>query len=121
YGSCGLFGGTTKSQITSEPLSLGKRGSRINPDTGAIEPATGRTQQGRVRDDWGNWFGCENKALCRHYVLADHYLRRNPHVAAPSTAVAVPAGPDPNRLYPVSSSLQLFKLSGPPNRTTSAC
>ncbi|MGN6544624.1 MAG: neutral/alkaline non-lysosomal ceramidase N-terminal domain-containing protein, partial [Aureliella sp.] len=72
YGSCGLFGGTIKSFASAKPIALGDRDFRINPDSGAIEPATGRTQQGRVRDDFGNWFGCNNSALCFHYPLADH-------------------------------------------------
>ena len=33
----------------------------------------------------------------------------------------VPDGADPNRLYPLHDKLQLFKLSGPPGRTTAAC
>jgi putative membrane-bound dehydrogenase-like protein len=120
YGSCGLFGGKIKSHQTGQTLDLGDRDFRIQPDTGAIEPATGRTQQGRVRNDWDDWFGCDNSELCRHYALADHYLRRNPHVAAAATAVHVPAEADWNRLYP-ARQVQLFKLSGPPNRVTSAC
>ncbi len=121
YGSCGLFGGAIRRFAGGEPFRLGDRDFRIRPDTGAIEPATGRTQQGRVRDDWGNWFGCDNSTLCRHYPLADHYLRRNPHAAPPTTAVLVPDSADPNRLYPIHSQLQLFKLSGPAGRTTAAC
>jgi putative membrane-bound dehydrogenase-like protein len=121
HGSCGLFGGTIRSHRTGRVLQLGNRDFRINPNTGAIEPATGRTQQGRVRDDWGNWFGCDNSNLCRHYVLADHYLRRNPHVAALDAAANVPDYPDANRLYPIRERVQLFKLSGPPNRVTAAC
>jgi putative membrane-bound dehydrogenase-like protein len=120
YGSCGLFGGKIQSHLTGKTLDLGDRDFRIKPDTGEIEPATGRTQQGRVRDDWDNWFGCDNSELCRHYVLADHYLRRNPHAAFTDTAVHVPDFPDWNRLYP-ARQVQLFKLSGPPNRVTSAC
>jgi putative membrane-bound dehydrogenase-like protein len=120
YGSCGLFGGKITSHLTGKKLDLGDRDFRIKPDTGEIEPATGRTQQGRVRDDWDNWFGCDNSELCRHYVLADHYLRRNPHAAFTDTAVHVPDFPDWNRLYP-ARQVQLFKLSGPPNRVTSAC
>ncbi|HLW63819.1 MAG TPA: PVC-type heme-binding CxxCH protein, partial [Gemmataceae bacterium] len=120
YGSCGLFGGKIKSHLTGKTLDLGDRDFRIKPDTGEIEPATGRTQQGRVRDDWDNWFGCDNSELCRHYVLADHYLRRNLHAAFTDTAVHVPDFPDWNRLYP-ARQVQLFKLSGPPNRVTSAC
>jgi putative membrane-bound dehydrogenase-like protein len=121
HGSCGLFGGTIRSRAGGAPVPLGNRDFRCDPDTGALEPASGRTQQGRVRDDWGNWFGCDNSNLCWHYPLADHYLRRNPHVVPPPAAVLVPREPDPNRLYPVRPSVQLFKLSGPPNRTTSAC
>ncbi|HWY85800.1 MAG TPA: PVC-type heme-binding CxxCH protein, partial [Gemmataceae bacterium] len=120
YGSCGLYGGKIKS-FNGSTLALGDRDFRIRPDTGAIEPATGRTQQGRVRDDWDNWFGCDNSNLCRHYVLADHYLRRNPHTAAPGTAVNVNDYADANRLYPAKKDLQMFKLSGPAFHTTAAC
>jgi putative membrane-bound dehydrogenase-like protein len=132
HGSCGIFGGT----ITCTPLApvlrgegmgvrgkvvaLGNRDFRIKPDEGLLEPATGRTQQGRVRDDWGNWFGCDNSNFLWHYPLADHYLRRNPYLAAPPSAVFVPEG-DGNRVYPASQQLQLFKLSGPPGRATAAC
>src|SRR5205085_828229 len=45
----------------------------------------------------------------------------NPHVAPPPTSVDVSAGPEPNRLYPARPGIQLFKLSGPPGRTTAAC
>jgi len=73
YGSCGLFGG----KITCRPLipspdsketvvALGDRDFRIKPETGELQAATGRTQQGRVRHDWDNWFGCDNSNLCRH-------------------------------------------------------
>jgi putative membrane-bound dehydrogenase-like protein len=129
YGSCGLFGGTISSwQAGGLPpgqggglLRLGDRDFRIQPDSGAIEPATGRTQQGRVRDDWGNWFGCDNTNLCWHYPLADHYLRRNPNFAPPPAAVQVPDYPNSNRLFPAARQLQLFLHSGPPGRTTAAC
>jgi putative membrane-bound dehydrogenase-like protein len=121
YGSCGLFGGNIRSFAGGEAIRLGDRDFRIKPDTGALEPAVGRTQQGRPRDDWGDWFGCDNSNLCWHYPLADHYLRRNPHVAVPGAAVQVADYPDPNRLYPARPELQLFKLSGPPGRTTAAC
>src|SRR6185437_5912805 len=80
YGACGLFGGRIHCLKTDKPVSLGNRDFRIRPDTGELEPATGRTQQGRVRDGWGNAFGCDNSTLCRHYPLPDHYLRRNPHI-----------------------------------------
>src|SRR5262249_36236659 len=121
YGSCGLFGGMITNDAGKPRVALGDRDFRIKPDDGIIEPATGRTQQGRVRDDWGNWFGCDSGNLCWHYPLADEYLRRNPHFAPAVTVVSVPGGPDPNRLYPATEHLQLFKLSGPAGRATAAC
>jgi putative membrane-bound dehydrogenase-like protein len=124
YGSCGLFGGKIECfgpGGKSLVVNLGDRDFRIDPDHGLLEPATGRTQQGRVRNDWDDWFGCDNSNLCRHYPLADHYLKRNPHVAVEKTAYSVPDYPDSHRLYPLSKELQLFKLSGPPGHTTAAC
>jgi putative membrane-bound dehydrogenase-like protein len=118
HGSCGAYGGTIR-RFAGDPVRLGNRDFRIQPDTGALEAASGRTQQGRVRDDWGDWFGCDNSNLCRHYPLADHYLRRNPHAAPPRTSVFIPA--DGQRLFPLQNKMQLFKLSGPPGFTTAAC
>ncbi len=121
YGSCGLFGGRITSTITGEVFKLGDRDFRIQPDTGLIEPATGRTQQGRVRDDWGNWFGCDNSDLGRHYPIADHYLKRNPHVAPLVTSVHLPRHEKGQQLFPANASAQRFKLSGTPGQTTAAC
>lgn len=121
HGSCGLFGGTISSFAGGEPVQLGDRDFRIKPDTGELTPATGRTQQGRVRDDWGNWFGCDNSSLGWHYPLADHYLKRNPYVPAPNAAVAIAQDPNPNLLFPARADLQLFKLTGPHGHTTAAC
>ncbi|HVX64296.1 MAG TPA: PVC-type heme-binding CxxCH protein [Pirellulales bacterium] len=121
HGSCGLFGGQITSFAGKSPYPLGDRDFRIHPDTGEIEPATGRTQQGRVRNDWGDWFGCNNSNLAQHYPLADHYLRRNPYVVPPASAVNVPSYPEPNRLHPISQSLQRFKLSGPSQHVTAGC
>jgi putative membrane-bound dehydrogenase-like protein len=121
HGSCGLFGGQITSFAGGEPLKLGDRDFRMQPDTGVMEPVTGRTQQGRVRDDWGNWFGCTNSNLCVHYPLADHYLRRNSFAAPPTTTVSVPEDAAANQLVPASDKLQLFKLSGANGRPTAAC
>lgn len=120
YGSCGLFGGKI-TNFKGQEFELGDRDFRIKPDTGELEPATGRTQQGRVRDDWGNWFGCDSGTLCRHYPLADHYLRRNPHLVAPPSGVYVPADAAAVQLIPATQQVQRFKLSGPANNVTAAC
>lgn len=119
YGSCGLFGGTITSR-DGKALKLGDRDFRLRPDQAVMEPATGRTQQGRVRDDWGDWFGCDNSRFAFHHALPDHYLRRNPHITYPNPTVFVPDYPESNRLFPLRT-LQLFKLSGPAGRATGAC
>lgn len=121
HGSCGLFGGRIASFTGGSPTVLGDRDFRIQPDSGQIEPITGRTQQGRVRDDWGNWFGCNNGALCFHHVLEDRYLRRNPFAATSTVTSSVPEGPVAAQLFPALANLQLFKLSGPSGRPTAAC
>lgn len=120
YGSCGLFGGEISSVMTGEVIALSGRDFRFHPDTGVLEPATGSTQQGRVRNDWGDWFGCNNGAMLMHYPLADEYLRRNSYLAPSRTVVGIAAGPEPGRLFSISSQV-LFMLSGPPNRPTAAC
>jgi putative membrane-bound dehydrogenase-like protein len=120
YGSCGLFGGRITS-FTGAIYELGNRDFRIKPDTGELEPATGRTQQGRVCNDWDDWFGCDNSNLCWHYPLAEHYLRRNLNVKPPSAAVQVSRLRNPNQLFPLQRQLQLFALSGPPGQSTAAC
>ncbi|RIK78457.1 MAG: dehydrogenase [Planctomycetota bacterium] len=119
YGSGGLLGGHITTH-TGRELALGNRDFRFRPDTGEIEGVTGYTQQGRTRNDWGDWFGCENGTLMEHYPLTDRYMARNPRVAPPPTDVFVPVGEDPNQLHPIGAP-SLFALSGPPGRPTSAC
>ncbi len=76
--------GLIRSLKTGKAVDISGRDLRIRPDDGGLEAQTGRTQYGLNRDDWGNWFGCNNNTPGWHYVLDDHYLRRNPHVAPPS-------------------------------------
>jgi putative membrane-bound dehydrogenase-like protein len=119
YGACGLFGG----RITNEHgdrLELGNRDFRIRPDLGQIEPVTGTTQQGRVRNDWGDWFGCDNSTLIRHYPIEDRYTRRNPALPAPVTSMFHHRNADPGQLFPISN-VTMYPLSGPPGRVTAAC
>lgn len=120
YGSCGLFGGEITCHKTGDVVSLGRRDFRIDPDRGVIEPAIGATQQGRVRNDWGDWFGCNNSQFALHYPMDEAALRRNPHFQPPAMAVSVPTGGDAGQVFPVSETIR-FKLSGPAGRATAAC
>jgi putative membrane-bound dehydrogenase-like protein len=85
-----LAGAHVKSRKTGAKWDVRNRDFRIRPDEGILDPQSGQAQFGRDRDDWGNWFGCNNALPMWHYALDDHYLRRNPHVAAPSPRVEAP-------------------------------
>src|ERR1043166_5392491 len=123
YGASGLFGGKVTSLLTGKEVDLSGRDFRIKPDTGEIEPVAGISQQGRIRDDFVNWFGNDNSTLFWNFPLPDHYIRRNPHVSYPDPRVNVAKAvlADPNQLYPVSRTLERFNDPGSANHTTSAC
>jgi putative membrane-bound dehydrogenase-like protein len=121
YGASSISNGPIEVVGGNSTIDLGNRDFRMHPDTFEFEPAAGRTQYCRVRDDWGNWFGNDNSNLLWHYPIAEHYLRRNPYVTAPRTQVLVPAGYDVNQLYPASRILARFNNPGDAGRTTSAC
>lgn len=115
----GLFGGELKTP-SGEVVDATNRDFRMLPDQGIVEPVTGRTQQGRVRDDWGNWFGCTNSVVLSHYPQTAHYLRRNPLLVAPPPERYVPRGDDSRQLFPRGDLVQ-FSKSGPSGRPTSVC
>jgi putative membrane-bound dehydrogenase-like protein len=121
YGANGLIGGTIRGERTGKEVILGGRDFRIRPDDGTFEPASGLTQQGRVRDDWGHQFGGNNSVWLQHYPLPDHYARRNPNVASPDPSVYVPRDPDSRRLYPISRAVERFNNPESAGQVTSAC
>lgn len=123
YGSGGLFGGKITVPQTGRTYDCSNRDFRFKPDTGEFEPLAGVSQQGRVRDDFGEWFGQDNSTLLWHFPLPDHYARRNPHVAPPSARVVLPAtaGEDIGRIFPASRTLTRFNDPHAANRLTSAC
>lgn len=108
-----------ESKLTGEKIDLGSRDFRFKPDTGEFDPQSGPSQFGRARDDWGNWFGVQNSFPLWHYVLQDHYLRRNPHVIPPDPIHQLfPRNPP---VYPASSMEKRFHSFDQSGRFTSAC
>ncbi len=106
-------------KLTGEKIDLGSRDFRFKPDTGELDPQTGPSQFGRARDDWGHWFGVQNSFPLWHYVLQDHYLRRNPHVIPPDPIHQLfPRNPP---VYPASSMEKRFHSFDQAGRFTSAC
>jgi len=114
----GDSGGRIRSLTTGDSADVRGRDLRIEVDTGRLDPQSGQTQYGTARDDWGNWFGGNNSIAIWHYVLSDHYLRRNPHVRAPSPRNVL-AGTI--AVFPTSRTLERFNDPGMRNRVTSAC
>ena len=121
YLANGDSGGTVRSVKTGLTTDIRGRDIRIRPDTGEIEAVSGQTQFGRNRDDWGNWFGNNNSRPMYHYVLDDHYLRRNPYLAAPNPQRDVSIAPGAAPVFPSSRTLTRFNDFHTANRFTSAC
>jgi putative membrane-bound dehydrogenase-like protein len=121
-GHHGKHGADTKllSNRTGTETLVGSRDFRIRPDSGEVEAQSGPTQFGRNRDDWGHWFGTQNSHPLWHYVLPDHYLKRNPHFAAPEGRVQLPGGSNPPvfAASPPEKRYHSFQQAG---RYTSAC
>ncbi len=113
-------GNKIRSMRTGEEVAVGALDFRFRPDTGELEPESGPSQFGRNRDDWGHWFGTQNSRPLWHYVLADRYLRRNPHVAAPDPTrqVVVPLNP---KVWPVSLQEKRYHSFNEAGHFTSAC
>ena len=124
YLANGDSGGRIRSAKAGVTVDINGRDLRIRPDTGDIEAATGQTQHGRNRDDWGNWWGANNSTPMIQFVLDDHYLRRNPHIAPPDPRFITS---EHNwDLHPISRILSHFSgyrppQPGQPSRFTSAC
>ncbi|MBY0523457.1 MAG: c-type cytochrome [Gemmataceae bacterium] len=121
YCANGDSGGTVKSHKKGITVDIRGRDLRIRPDTGDIDLQAGQTQFGRNRDDWGNWFGNNNSSPLYHFALEDHYIRRNPHLAAPDPRVQVSVTPGPSVVYPISRTLPRFNDPKAANHFTSAC
>ncbi|MGB1745209.1 MAG: PVC-type heme-binding CxxCH protein, partial [Limisphaerales bacterium] len=122
YVANGDSGGTIRSTRSGKTLNLGGFDLRIKPDTGELEPATGITQHGRNRDDWGNWVA-GNNSFGWQIALEDHDIRRNPKVSQPSNKHNINGVID---LFPISRVLSHYSgykapPAGSPGKLTSGC
>lgn len=115
YAAAGIFGGVI-STPDGTSVDVSNRDFRFDVDKGRLEPVSGRTQQGRARDDFGNWFGCSNSNLLTYYPTTERYFRRNPLVAPPPQQISLGVVD----LFP-PDGIVTFELTGPPGRPTAAC
>ena len=118
----GGYGTATKikSHRNGQEYAIGSRDFRFRPDTGDLDAQSGPSQFGRNPDDWGNWFGVQNSWPLWHYVLQDHYIRRNPHVASPDPVQQVVRPMNP-KVFPVSPKEKRFHNFNEAGHFTSAC
>lgn len=121
YCANGHSGGHVRSTKTGAQVSISGRDFRFRPDEGILDPQTGQTQFGRARDDWGNWFGCDNLNPLYHFALADHYMRRNPNAPSPNPVVHCPVTTGLGPVYPISPMQARFNDVHTLNHFTSAC
>lgn len=119
YGSGGLFGGQI-TNVRGEVVNVTDRDFRLDVERGVIQALSGRSQQGRDRDDWDNWYGCDNSTLAYHFPQRVSWSAQNPHVTLPPAAHYVPQGENAGQLFP-PENLILFPLSGSGGRATAAC
>lgn len=117
----GILGTGKVSDDINQKVDIRSRDIRLRPDTCEIETVIGQSQFGRNRDDWGNWFGNNNSRPMWHYLLDDHYLRRNQHLIAPALQKDVSVAPGAAPVYPASRTLTRFNDFHTANRFTSAC
>ena len=115
----GSYQGSKLVNLNGEEFTLPNGDFRLQPDLQKIDPETGVTENSRVRDDWGNWFGTDNSNVCFHFPFPDRYLRRNPNIVPPTLSVFA-ATPAASRLYP-RGKIILLPLSGPKGQATAAC
>lgn len=109
-----------RSHKDGQDVKIGSRDFSFDPDTGNVRAESGPSQFGRNRDDAGHWFGTQNSRALFHYVLPDHYLKRNPYVPAPDPAQLV-VGPLNAPVYPVSPPEKRFHSFEHASSFTSAC
>jgi putative membrane-bound dehydrogenase-like protein len=107
YISNGLRGGKViarrdKWKENAKPVSISGMDFRFNVLTGEYEAISGLGQFGLTFDNYGNRFICTNRNPCRHIVLDNNYIKRNPHILIKETMYDVsPAGVQ-SRIYPIS-------------------
>lgn len=120
HGANGLLGGTIRNQKTGEVIDIRGRDIRFHPDTFEFQLVSGVTQQGRVRDDWDNWFGCSNSRWIFHFPLPEQQVQRNPYVTAPGPSIYLPEGTE-SSLNAISQPLERFNSPDSQGNITSAC
>ncbi|HUG93206.1 MAG TPA: PVC-type heme-binding CxxCH protein [Planctomycetaceae bacterium] len=103
----------------AKPVSISGMDFRFDPLTGRYEAVSGLGQFGLTFDDFGRRFVCSNRNPCRHVVLEDRYLKRNPHLAVASVVEDVSPAAEDSRVYAISRTWTTSTLHA--GQFTAAC
>ncbi len=118
YGANGDSGGDITCVRTGKKIALGTNDFRFDPRTGEFALEGGRSQYGKWRDDFGNWFGNNNSTIGWHYWLPFRHLERHPEIVAKSIRGNLN---DEKRVFPASPPVRRFNQASAVNTLTSGC
>ena len=118
HGANGDSGGDIVCVKTGAKVALGTNDFRFDPRSGEFRLETGRTQCGKWRDDFGNWFGNNNSNPGWHYWLPMSYLER--HTDVPVRAVRADLTSD-RRVFPIGPPIRRLNQMSAVNTLTSGC
>jgi len=118
YGANGDSGGDITCLKTGKKIALGTNDFRFDPRTGEFALEGGRSQYGKWRDDFGNWFGNNNSTIGWHYWLPFRYLERHPEVVAKSVRGNLN---DEKQVFTASPPVRRFNWASAVNTLTSGC
>jgi putative membrane-bound dehydrogenase-like protein len=73
----------------NEAVNVNGRDFSFDPRTLDFRAESGGAQHGMTFDDFGRKFVCSNSDHCQQVMFEDHYVARNPSLAAPSARVSI--------------------------------
>lgn len=118
YGANGDSGGDITCVQTGKKISLGTSDFRFDPRTREFALEGGRSQYGKWRDDYGNWYGNNNSNIGWHYWLPFRHLERHPELAVKSLRSDLNGE---KRVFPASPPVRRFNQGSAVNTLTSGC
>lgn len=117
HGANGDSGGELQIARTGMALSLGTHDFRINPRSGEVALEFGRSQYGRWRDDYGNWFGNNNSTIAWHYDIPLSWVEaRQARISRVRSLTQ-----EDKSVHPISPPLRRFNWAAAVNLLTSGC
>lgn len=104
YGATSTSGADVKpgNDPAALPLSLRGRDFKIEPKSRKLSPISGGGQHGMSMDPWGRRFVSSNSDHIQQVMFDDHYLARNPYLAAPGSRKSIASDGAAATVYRIS-------------------